>query len=1086
MKKNTKLLVLSLTSLMGLGLMGCDMAKAIPTNEKAEPEVIQDEATESDAIGNLLRLNLDTPVTSETVNFAPAIGYQVFNETPEKMSLRIFAVVDGYKAISAAKITSKVTSYREDKTVAPQDETVIKAETEFQVTGVYSSIKSDLGVTWSELVSAVEFPNPYYMVYTLNNIPHDHYFDTITLTFSATADTEKTKTLVFNPMGIHGDYANNIRYEEIEGTGTYNAFNKSASSSIKHAYLPQKHVQVTDFYAKPLGDIVALNPNDNNGVFENWSNLEEVHLPDSITSIGGWGMSSSSLKKANIPVGVTSTGRSIFSTSAKLEELDYDAANLVNTNEYRNNVNVLKVSAGVQSLPEKFFASGYGPTKVIYEGTEAQWAALKTDTNANNGFFIDEVYCSDTTTSTVTYHYGDGKIGEVTGDVATTAINGRLLNNPGNPIPNEEGKEFKGWFLDPNFQTPADFTAAVSGDVDLYAKYDDFGPGISMDNPTLLDPNSPQSFSANLVPGKKAEFMKFTMPANAAHGDWYYLSIDSSASTVATDISTTSYKNPGITVYDGNKQEMALGVNKITDTSKAQKVDSDAGKVRFYAEPGESYYFKATLHTSASSEVYGTMALKLENFDNDNADEAIDLAFGVHAPVNNLAKSHRVIYKYVATETKSVSVNMALTGYPYGGFTVVDAAEPTVVLCSYSKSSAGFALLDQVAGHTYLIEVNSDSVATAEKFITLYVDEAPQGSNQANPIVLTLGNEVTVADVGAQYVYYSFSLAEESTVKLLLSGGNSSYAKSIEIESANIKVEETGKSTTSWGETYINYGGEVSTINTLSAGDYILKVGYSERTSYWSSFKLKALVIQPGDDPALPLEPTITLGDDAQYDATADGVWYRINSDAANYLNINYVASNLSGIKVALYNADASSKLKEVTSVGGTLIYKTAANTNYLLRVYGANGNATLNISRTDTAETGESKAEAFTAQLGMDDMKNVSDYAGNTIWLKFTTTEAGLYKVFTRSYLDGQPAPGNGNDANIYGLYTADSDTAVTATRAPVDDDRHSHPETTGNYDSYGEYTLEADTTYYVKLKVGSTNTSNWDNVYFGVKGSE
>ena len=132
MKKNTKLLVLSLTSLMGLGLMGCDMAKAIPTNEKAEPEVIQDEATESDAIGNLLRLNLDTPVTSETVNFAPAIGYQVFNETPEKMSLRIFAVVDGYKAISAAKITSKVTSYREDKTVAPQDETVIKAETEFQ------------------------------------------------------------------------------------------------------------------------------------------------------------------------------------------------------------------------------------------------------------------------------------------------------------------------------------------------------------------------------------------------------------------------------------------------------------------------------------------------------------------------------------------------------------------------------------------------------------------------------------------------------------------------------------------------------------------------------------------------------------------------------------------------------------------------------------------------------------------------------------------------------------------------------------------------------------------------------------------
>ncbi|MEE3432178.1 MAG: InlB B-repeat-containing protein, partial [Candidatus Enteromonas sp.] len=680
MKKNTKLLVLSLTSLMGLGLMGCDMAKAIPTNEKAEPEVIQDEATESDAIGNLLRLNLDTPVTSETVNFAPAIGYQVFNETPEKMSLRIFAVVDGYKAISAAKITSKVTSYREDKAVAPQDETVIKAETEFQVTGVYSSIKSDLGVTWSELVSAVEFPNPYYMVYTLNNIPLDHYFDTITLTFSATADTEKTKTLVFNPMGIHGDYATNIRYEEIEDTGTYKAFKKSAGSSIKHAYLPQKHVQVTDFYAKPLGDIVALNPNDNNGVFENWSNLEEVHLPDSITSIGGWGMSSSSLKKANIPVGVTSTGSTIFSSGARLEELDYDAANLVNTNEYSNNVNVLKVSAGVQSLPEKFFASGYGPTKVIYEGTEAQWAALKTDTNANNGFFIEEVYCSDTTTSTVTYHYGDGKIGEVTGDVATTAINGHLLKNPGNPVPNEAGKEFKGWFLDPNFQTPADFTAEVSGNLDLYAKYDDFGPGISMDNPTILDPNSPASFSANLVPGKKAEYMKFTMPATAAHGDWFYLMVDKDSSSVAADISSTSYMSPGITVYNANKEELVLGSDDIKDASKAQRVNRDDYRVRFYAEPGETYYFKGVLHTSASSNVYGTIAFQLFTYANDTADEALDLAYGVHADVENVSKYHKVIYKYVANETKTVALYKTQTGGKYGGFTVVDAANPTVAL----------------------------------------------------------------------------------------------------------------------------------------------------------------------------------------------------------------------------------------------------------------------------------------------------------------------------------------------------------------------------------------------------------------------
>jgi hypothetical protein len=268
-------------------------------------------------------------------------------------------------------------------------------------------------------------------------------------------------------MGLHGDYSKYITYEENVGEGTYNACKKNQASGVKGVFLPQKHVQINDFYAKPLGDIVALKPTSNWGVFEDWSGLEEVHLPDTIASIQNYGLASKSLKKANLPANLTSAGTGIFKYGANLTELVYDAKNLVNTNEFDFNVEVLKVSAGVQSLPEKFFKSGKGPTKVIYGGTEAQWAALKTDDNANNGFFIDEVYCSDTTTSTVTYHYGDGKIGQTTGDVETTVINGHLLTNPGNPVPNEAGKEFKGWYLDPNFQTPADFTTVVNGNVDL-------------------------------------------------------------------------------------------------------------------------------------------------------------------------------------------------------------------------------------------------------------------------------------------------------------------------------------------------------------------------------------------------------------------------------------------------------------------------------------------------------------------------------------------------------------------------------------------------------------------------------------------
>lgn len=935
MKANKKLLVLSLTSLMGLGLMACGCGDWLPeaaNDEVKEPEVIQDEVTENDAIGGLVKLNEGTDTPTASVKFASEIGYQIFNETVDKMSLRVFAAIDGYKGLTSAKITSKVTSYREDKAVAGDNEQVIKEETEFPVTSVYSSLSADLGVTWSGTISAVDFPTPYYMVYTLNNIPAEHYFDTISLTFSATADSEQTKTLIFNPMGLHGDYSRFIRYEENDGdgAGTYKAFKQTAGYGIKSIYLPRQHVQVTDFYAKPLGDIVSLNPGSSTGVFESWSTVEEIHVPETIKVIGGWTFSSSTVKKVNIPAGTTETGSTIFSSGATLKELDYEAVALVNnTNEYSNKVDVLKVSASVTSLPNKFFKSGYGPTKVIYEGTEAQWAALKTDDNANNGFFIDEVYCTDTTTSTVTYHYGEGKIGDVTGDVETTAINGRNLKNPGNPVPNEAGKEFKGWYLDPNFQTPADFNAPVNGNLELYAKYDDFGPGISFENPTLLDPNSPASFSANLIPGKKAEWMKFTMPATAAHGDWYYLFVDKDHSNIDASISNTSYMSPAITVYDENQAEITLsGGDKITNSAKVQKVDGDAYRVRFYAEPGEAYYFKAALATSSTSNAYGTIAFNLETYDNDTADEALDLAYGVHADVENVSKYHKVIYKYVANETKTIAVYKTQTGGKQGGFTVVDAADKSISLCSYSKSYDGFATFEAEAGHTYLIEAMADAEATAESHIIIYVDDTPAGMSQNDPIDLALDTEVSVPDVHTQYVYYSLTIEEESTIKFVLSGGSSYTAKSIEVES------ETAQGASS-------SGADVTLYKVLSAGTHIVKVGYASSISSWVSFKLKATKVNAGDDAYSAVAADLS-GASFTATATAGGYWYKSSFTAADYLSIS--ASGLDGAVVTVYKGDGTTVLGRVTSGSAEALTILAVPGDIYLCVSGAVGELSLTL----------------------------------------------------------------------------------------------------------------------------------------------
>ncbi|MBP5091027.1 MAG: leucine-rich repeat protein, partial [Bacilli bacterium] len=752
MKKKNRLFVLSLTSLLGLTLMGCDMAKAIPNSEKEEPEVINDEVTYNDHFGTLVKLGAAPSSDPKNVAIATSFGYQIAEESADKMSVRIIAAVDDYKGISSAKITSKVVGYREEKNTPSENEEVVKEETEFAVTAVYSSLSADLDIKWTSTLNAASFASPYFMVYTLNDIPSEHWFDTISVTFSATAANNASESFVFNAMGLHGDYARNISYTLDEGLGGYVTYKNSTASSISKIYLPEKHVEINSFYAKPLGDIVALNTTGNTGTFESVTGITEIHLPKTIKKIGGWAFSTSSLKKVNIPENVVSTGSTILSSSAHLEELSYEAKNLVNdSNSYSATIDVVRVSKKVESLPNKFFSSSYLPKKVIYEGTEAEWAALKNEGNAENGFFIDEVYCSDTTTSTITYHYGEGKIGETTGDVALTVINGHTLPNPGNPIANEPGQEFKGWFLDEALTIPADFTSSVSANADLYAKYGDFGPGISMANPRVLTPTSASSFSANLVPGKKAEFIKFEMPANAA-ADWFYLTIESNGCVVDRSVSTATYTRLGIEAYDAQGNKLDIGSQGITNDKKVQKVNNDDYRIRFYAEAGEAIYFKAMLH-SGNEDVYGTIAFSFNTYANDSIGEAIPMAFGESKAVSFVSKYQRVLYSYTATETKTVALRKDQIGGAYGGFTVVDAAEPTLSLGSFSKSYAGLVLLNQVAGHTYLIEANATDASTAESYITLSIEDAPQGALAVDPIAYTLGDEVTVASIAPQYVY---------------------------------------------------------------------------------------------------------------------------------------------------------------------------------------------------------------------------------------------------------------------------------------------------------------------------------------------
>lgn len=1061
MKKN-KILIISASCALGLSLVGAGVGAVLSQKSSAEvpSDTVLDDSLGDDAIGHRVKLGLDDTASDVTPEIDSVVGVRAVDGTKAgAKDVRVYFRLNTIAKVKSATIT---------RSVATAEGEIVKGSLDYNVEYAYSSVTGADQIAWvdtdnSNPVSDVT-ASPYYLVYTLKNIPEENWLDHVTVQAAISyGDSTPSVTAVYNVFGVLGDLAKGVNIEPITGEeGRYKAY--ASSEIITEAVVPEHIFGYSGFLASEIGTVVALDGPDG-GAFEGCSELVSIELPDTIESFD---MSCfeecSSLTSVIFPRDLVTLSSWLLEGCDSLKTIYYEAMNL------SNDLNIVftaglevYVAASVESLPVRFFYNA-DPLVVHFGGTEAEWTALKTTDNNDNGFFIENVICSDTVAHTVTFHLGEGTIGDLTGDVDYTVIDGKLAADPGDAL--LLGMAFKGWYMDQAGETPWNPETPVTGDLDIYAVYEEFGPGASEGNPITL--TTGETYTENLVPGYEKVYLTYTHPADA-EADWRYLYVDESACE-ESEVSTVTASNLDVAIdvykgsFEGEKEE--LGSNDYVSDSAVKPIGTD-GDIRFLAEPGQTYCFVIDPYSNDYYEdrvYYGSLVMKFLDFDHDSIESAGQLVYGETATVRRddytrSVQSPSTVFGYTPTETKSIALNIGRNNYTWAEvevFDITNVENPTTIT-SDRGSSDSTVILNFEATHHYVFVVDLNGATSDTDYVTLKLDAIPAGADISNPIAMNIGEEITVESINSQYSFYSFTLEEAADLAFTLDGGSSSYAKYFKVyDNTGEQVAtatETGVSSGYYGGT--TYGGELLERFHLEAGSYVVEVGYSSSSYSYTSFTFRTDTVQDGDYIGRP--KVIDFESDTSFDLTSrvDGFYYSFTpTSASNYLKI--VLPDVEDLAIELVDADGEA-IKSALA-GGVLGFKVELGTTYLLKVSGVDQEVAVTTSFVDNFEDGLGRDTAFTIdESGSINLDSICGSSGDYYWFKFTPTESGTYVLYSNNP-DG--------DTRFEGVYEGDSDVALDYA-GNADDDRHEHPQTQHNYDFAVEVALESGKTYYMKARL-------------------
>ncbi len=1078
MKKKT-LLIVSTSFALGVGVIGSGVGVLL--HQKAStPGVMEDATLPSDEIGARVRLGAEGDAATDPTVVAPTfvstLGYRLIDEESGAKSIRVYAVLNGYKGLNSASVTRKV----EDSTGA----SVMKEKT-IEFGYVYSSIKDAESVTWDDALPAeTDTTKNYFVVFTLKNIPEAHWLDKLSVTFAVdNGAIVKSAEALANVKGL---------MEQEVGVGVTLAqaesgviFAMKENAVITEAVVPENYYTYEGHVATYVGKVTRLgNPdNDMSGAFENCYSLTSVTLPDTIAEMGGYTFSSPKLTSVRLPRDLRTVSDNCWKNNS-VKTIYWDAVNFVNDKNatLTGQLDEVIVSENVQSLPNAFLYETSSVKKVRYKGTIAQWEALKTNENKNNGLFIDNVIASDNA-YTVTYHLPEGvTLNGQSGEIQAEFVKGKVVDYG---MALKDGLKFDGWYTDEALSTPLDTTTPATANLDLYPKFVEFGPGISEAKPIVLGEDN-KTFTETLVPGYEEVYFKYTAPADAAAG-WRYVRINKDTSVTNTDLSVdiSSLGSQKLFFYkDSISDANAIAESSstaLTDTKKVQKIGGDEGYKRVWVEPGQTYVIVADAYYNTyytERHWYGNLVIEWIKAENDTVATALNIAFQEEKDIKPAFKGAPIpLYKYTSTADKTVAMYLTSHNQLSGSLSCFDLTSGTPVEIDSvgSKYQSGAAITENKktinfeANHTYVFSVEAYDAATDEKYLSFRIDNPPAGGELSNPIAYTFGSEVTVEQIGGLDVFYSFTIEAEQTVSISIDKGSSYNAKYLkllgtdgtEVADAGAEVPEEEYSY-GWDSSESYYGRNPLTITKkLAPGTYIIKTGYASGYSF-TSFKLTSKVMQPGETISDPLTAEVNAEGVATLNATSAGTFYQISATQAGFMKLDVTAAG-SG---KLYLVDSTGKTISSAANGESFYKSVSIGDTLLLKAGDSADTLTVAVSYIAEIHDGKSQETAYDLDFSAGETVNVKFATGNTVsngvYFKFTVNQTGTYRLYTNNA---------SVDTRAVAVYEGLGNTQVKGTFAGDDNGKHV-PYTQYKYDTYNEMPLEAGKTYYLSMNFGANST--------------
>lgn len=976
MKKSLR--IYSLTFLFStLALASCGGGKESPSSSNSSSSSSSSEPVkiEEDQTGKRAYFGDSSTFT----RFSSRLGFRFLDKQNGSADISLFAGLDGLPTSGKVVSSSNNESFQ------------VVSDLEF----AYSSLFDTSSIYWDK---EADFEPSYYLSYTFENVQEESWFDA--MEFSFEIGDLKASFPVFNPFAIKAKRSeDSVSFTLVNGV--YSAYKKN--SKIQKAIVPTYAYELKGMVAEKKGDIQALGTASSyEGAFQDCVELESIEIPSSILSIEQNAFKGTpKLRSITLPSSLESLGTEAFGAGNDFDEIVYEAKNLVSASTIISSgrLPLLRLSKSVESLPMRFFAEGAEPLKIVYEGTEEEFLKLKTKKNQNNGFFIQNVFCSDSKIAHVTFHLEGGELNGKTEDVKAEVLSGGFIDDPG--FPSREGYAFEGWYTAPNGEgEKADLESAFAKDADLYAYWRELGPGYTLSSPIDIQVNESLSFKTGR--GYDSGYVRIHKGEDEK-ADFIYLFTDKNASEIDRDISGSYASfNGTFDVYDSNGEEVMFGTDSSYSNDyeayPAQRLLGGYG-IRVFVKPGQSFTVRARLNADKSYPAYGKLVVNCSKQEQDWFSEARPIQGTEEIALTTSTYFQRQFYSYVSHKEEDKAIGLKIQGMYSVSLDIYTQEDggSYALYGSFSGAITSKKTFHFAANKTYYFVIGGRDVMGSDQSVSFYLTDPEPGTTESSAVALTEGAVASV-DCRKETSFYSIHLNEKRDCVFTLSGGNDEYAKTIKVypkgEENNVVIEKTEPKKTGGNYGFGDYGTSFDSEAIMEPGDYIVAVGYVGSGA--SLFSLSYRTYGEGDRFAYP-HSISSLEGEVSLEASETGKYSVATSPFMGFYEAKIPASLK---QVSLL--DENQNVTQVAFGGESLRLNLTKGQTFRFFAQGVTSSLTF-VSSTDNKD-GLSLNNALTISLNQELCLTpyLKKEKADHFYVRFLVTEEGDYRLYPHSLGNG------------------------------------------------------------------------------------